>query len=141
MNRKNNRYNSNRHSIFKLQFHLVVTTKFRHKVITQEINSRLKEIAYDIFENRWSCKIIEIETESDHIHIAFESTPQTQLSKLVNNFKTVSSRLVRKEFSQHISQYYWKPFFWSPSYLILSIGGATIPIIKEYISSQEVPKS
>jgi putative transposase len=139
MKRKNDQYNVNRHSIFKLQFHLVVVTKYRKKVINKEINERLKEITYDIFEQKWGCKIIEVETEADHIHIAFESSPQTQLSKLVNNFKTVSSRLIRKNFLNHVSKYFWKPFFWSPSYLILSIGGASISIIEEYIKNQEKP--
>ncbi len=133
-------YNTNRHSIYKLQFHLVVVTKYRHKVINSNINERLKEITKDIFENRWKLKIIEIESESDHLHIAFESNPQTQLSKLVNNFKTVTSRLIRKEFKEEINKHYWKPYFWSPSYCLISVGGASIEIIREYIRNQDKPK-
>ena len=131
--------NSNRHAVYKLQYHLIIVTKYRKPVITKEINKRLKEIAKRIFEDSWNCKILEIETEKDHIHIAFEANPQTQLSKLINNFKTVSSRLVRKEFKEHIQKFYWKNFFWSPSYCILSVGGAPIEIIKQYIQSQTKP--
>ncbi|MGL5548983.1 MAG: transposase, partial [Culicoidibacterales bacterium] len=57
-------------------------------------------------------------------------------SKLVNNLKTVSSRLIRKEFSAQLAPYYWKPYFWSNSYLILSTGGETIDMIKKYIENQ-----
>jgi putative transposase len=103
------------------------------------MNQRLKEIAYDIFENRWGLKVIEIETEQDHLHIAFESNPQTQLSKLINNFKTVSSRLIRKEFKSHVDKYYWKPYFWSPSYCLLTVGHSTIEKIQAYVRNQEVP--
>ena len=133
------KYKKNRHSIYRLQYHLVLVTKYRHKVINKEINQRLKRIAYDIFEKSWNCEIIEIESEADHLHIAFEAQPQIQLSKLINNFKTVSSRLIRKEFKEHIEKYYWKSFFWSPSYCLLSVGGATIDIIKEYIENQAKP--
>lgn len=133
-------FNKNRHSIYKLQYHLVVVTKYRHRVINKEVNIRLKEIAYNIFEESWKCKIIEIESEEDHLHIAFESNPQTQLSKLVNNFKTVSSRYIQKEYKEHLSKYYWKPYFWNPSYCLLSVGGASIETIKQYIQSQETPK-
>jgi len=132
-------FNKNRHAVYKLQYHLIIVTKYRHPVINKEINKQLKEIAYNIFENKWNCKILEIETEKDHIHIAFEANPQTQLSKLINNFKTVSSRLIRKEFKEHIQKYYWKNFFWSPSYCILSVGGAPIEIIKQYIQNQAKP--
>lgn len=134
------KYNTNRHSIYRLEYHLVVVTKYRHKVINKEINKRLKEIAYDIFENRWKLKIIEIESEADHLHIAFESNPQTQLSKLVNNFKTVSSRYIQKEFSEYLKPFYWKPYFWSRSYCLVSSGGAPIEIIKYYIQNQDKPK-
>ena len=132
-------YKKNRHSIYRLQYHLVVVTKYRHKVINKEINQRLKEIAYNIFEKSWNCEIIEIESETDYLHIVFEAYPQIQLSKLVNNFKTVSSRLIRKEFKEHVGKYYWKPFFWSPSYCLLSVGEATIDIIKKYIENQAKP--
>ena len=130
----------NRHAVYKLQFHLIIVTKYRHPVINKEINQRLKEIAKHIFEDSWKCKILEMKTENDHIHIAFESNPQTQLSKLINNFKTVSSRLIRKEFRDYLKKYYWKDFFWSPSYCLLSVGGASIEVIKEYIRSQKKPK-
>ena len=74
------------------------------------------------------------------MHILFEAPPQVQLSKLINNLKTVTSRRLRKEFEEYISKYYWKPYFWSNSYLILSTGGAPLEIIKKYIENQDKPK-
>ena len=71
----------------------------------------------------------------------FESSPQVQLSKLVNNFKTVSARLIRKEFKDQVDKYYYKPLFWSNSYCIISSGGAPIEIIKKYIENQDKPIS
>ena len=132
-------YKTNRHAVYRLQYHLVVVTKYRHEVINKDMNIRLKEIAYNIFEDSWQCEIIEIESEADHLHIAFEAYPQIQLSKLINNFKTVSSRYIRKEFAEYLKPFYWKPFFWSPSYCLLSVGGATIDTIKEYIRNQDKP--
>ncbi len=128
-------YRKNRHACYKLNYHLVVITKYRHKCITSDILLRLKQIANSPFES-WKCEIRAIDGDSDHIHIMFEAPPQVQLSKLVNSFKTVSSRLIRKEFSDYLSNYYWKPYFWSNSYLIVSAGGAPIDVIKKYIESQ-----
>lgn len=130
-------YHRNRHSCFKLTYHLVVVTKYRHKVIDESIKKRLIEIFTDIIENKWNCHLIEINTDSDHLHVLFDAPPQVQLSKLVNNLKTVSSRLIRKEFSEQLKPYYWKPYFWSNSYLILSTGSATIDVVKKYIENQD----
>ena len=130
-------YYRNRHSCFKLTYHLVVITKYRHKVIDESIKKRLIQIFTDILENKWNCHLIEINTDLDHLHVLFDAPPQVQLSKLVNNLKTVSSRLIRKEFSEQLKPFYWKPYFWSNSYLILSTGGATIEVVKKYIEDQK----
>ena len=108
-------FDINRHAVFRLQYHLIIVTKYRYKVIDYKISERLKEIAHNIFEESWKCKIIEIEAEPDHLHIAFNAMPQVQLSKLVANVKTVSSRLVRKEAKNKIDKYYRRPLLWSTS--------------------------
>ena len=132
-------YKKNRHSCYSLKYHLVVVTKYRNKCITKDVLNRIEEIAQNLFAT-WKCEIIEINGEADHIHILFEAPPQVQLSKLINNFKTVSSRYIRKEFSEHLSKFYWKPYFWSQSYLIISTGGTTIEVIKKYIEEQNAPQ-
>ena len=95
-------YKTNRHSCFSLKYHLVVTTKYRHKVINKTILNELVEISNNIFKEKWDCEILQINGEEDHLHILFEAPPQVQLSKLINNFKTVSSRLIRKNHKEQV---------------------------------------
>ena len=99
------------------------------------MHTRLREIADDLF-TKWDCEIIEMNGEEDHIHILFNAPPQIQLSKIINSFKTVSSRYIRKEFPKELAPYYWKPYFWSQSYMVFTTGGATIEVIKQYIENQ-----
>jgi|GEM_PF-1693252 len=40
----------------------------------------------------------------NHVHILFSYPPKTRLSDLVANMKTVSSRLIRKEFAEHLKE-------------------------------------
>jgi putative transposase len=100
------------------------------------MHKRLKEIAQNILK-RFDCELIEMNGEEDHVHILFDAPPQIQLSILINNFKTVSSRYIRKEYKEEISKHYWKPYFWSNSYMIFSTGGAPLEVIKKYIEDQE----
>ena len=129
-------YKTNRHSCYSITLHLVVVTKYRHKCINEPIFNRLREIAINIFEERNGCKIVAMNHDQDHIHLMFEMPPQVAPSVLINSFKTVSSRLIRKEFSEHLAPFYWKPVFWSQSYLLLSAGGGPIAVIKKYIENQ-----
>ncbi|MEI3614113.1 IS200/IS605 family transposase [Pseudogracilibacillus sp. SO30301A] len=129
-------YNRNRHAAYKLTYHLVVVTKYRHPVINNQIKKRLEEIAHDLFA-RWKCEILEINSEEDYFHILFDAPPQINLANTVNSFKTVTSRYIRKEFEKFLKAYYWEPYFWSRSYLILTSEGAPRSVIKEYIKNQD----
>jgi putative transposase len=128
-------YNKNRHAYFKLTYHLVVVTKYRHKCISNQMMARLKEITNSLFD-KWNCNVIEMNGEEDHIYILFDAPPQINLANTVNSFKTVTSRYIRKEFEEELREFYWKPYFWSRSYMVLSTGEATIDVIKKYIEEQ-----
>ena len=65
-----------------------------------------------------------------------EASPQTQLSKLVNNYKTVTSRLPRKEFSSALEKYYWKGIFWSDSSFLSTVSETTEEAVRIYIQEQ-----
>ena len=130
-----NDFKKNRHALYKLTYHLVVETKYRHKCINNVMHTRLREIADDLF-TKLDCEIIEMNGEEDYIHILFDTPPQIQLSKIINSFKTVSSRYIRKEFPKELAPYYWKLYFRSQSYMVLTTGGATIEVIKQYIENQ-----
>lgn len=129
-------FNKNRHANYKLIYHLVVVTKYRHPVIIDPIKKRLEEVAENLF-TKWNCEILEINSDKDHLHILFEAPPQINLANTINSFKTVTSRYIRKEFTEFLAKYYWKPYFWSRSYLILTTGGAPIEVIKKYIENQD----
>ena len=127
----------NRHSVYDLEYHLVVVTKYRHPVLSEEIAASLLKISRRLLEDEWPCRISEINTSTDHIHILFEAPPQVQLSKLVNNYKTVTSRLLRKEYSEFLSKYYWKPYFWSQSYFIATASERAHASVLSYVKDQD----
>ncbi|MBP0028994.1 IS200/IS605 family transposase [Roseofilum sp. Guam] len=123
------------HCSYSIHFHLVACTKYRRKYITRPMLNRLKEIFSETLQ-KWEAELIEFNGEADHIHLLMSVNPKVQPSKLVNNLKTVSSRLIRKEFADHLGKVYRKPMFWSRSYCIISCGGAPISVLKQYIQQQ-----
>lgn len=131
-------YTSHSRGVSILTAHLVLVTKYRKRVIDTEILQRLGEIVNSVCE-KWGCKVVEFNGESDHIHMVFSYYPQVQLSKLINNLKTVTSRMIRKEFESTLAKVYWKPVFWTNSYFLASCGGVTIEQLKQYVQNQESP--
>lgn len=135
--KKGNR-KSHFHAVYNLKYHLVLVTKYRNKVITKEILERLGVIFSEQSE-KWSVRLVEFNGEADHVHLLIDAHPSMDLSKYINSIKTVSSRLIRKEFKTHVDKYYWKPYFWTRAYCLLTTGGAPIEVIKQYIQNQSSP--
>jgi putative transposase len=122
-----------------LKAHLVLTTKYRRKVFTGEMINRLDEILKELLK-KWDCEVVDFNGESDHVHLLFRYTPQTELPKFINNVKTVTSRYLRKEYSDRINQFYKKDVLWNGSYFIASCGGVTVETLKKYVESQNKPE-
>lgn len=125
-------------SVSDLKAHLVLTTKYRRKLFTKEMLDRLHEIFEDLLE-KWDCKIIEFNGEENHVHLLFQYHPGVELSKLVNNIKTVTSRRLRSEFESRVDEFYHKDVLWNGSYFIASCGGVTVSTLKRYIEEQNSP--
>ncbi|MCM0594500.1 MAG: IS200/IS605 family transposase [Gloeotrichia echinulata IR180] len=126
-------------SVSDLKAHLVLTTKYRRKAFTLEMLKRLEDILVDLLQ-KWDCKLVEFNGEEDHVHLLFQYHPDLQLSKLVNNVKSVTSRKLRQEYAEHLEKFFWKDVFWNGSYFVASCGGVTISKLKEYIENQNSPE-
>ena len=125
---------NNNHSVFLMYYHLVLVTKYRRKVIDKTISQRLREI-FDYIAVNYNISVIEWNDDQDHIHILFKAQPNSELSKFINAYKSASSRLIKKEYPE-IKEKLWKEYFWSRSFCLITTGGVTIDIIREYIESQ-----
>ncbi len=111
-------------TVYNLQMHLVLVTKYRYHVINHSVLERLRELFTQTCL-KWECELLEFGGESDHVHLLVSYHPKLAIDTFVGNLKTVSSRLIRKEFSQHVKQFYSKSVFWGIGYSVNSCGGAS----------------
>ncbi|AVQ71649.1 hypothetical protein MTo_00377 [Microcystis aeruginosa NIES-1211] len=119
-------------SVYRLTAHVVFIIKYRRKAINDEILARLKEIFVSTL-TKWDSTF--------HVHWIIDYKPDIALSKLIANLKTVSSRLIRKEFPYLAAKYFDnKPYFWTGAYFVASCGGVTIERLKKYVENQNSPK-
>ena len=128
------KFDTNNHSVFLLQYHLIMCIKYRNKVIDDVISERLKQI-FEYIAPNYHITLEEWNHDVDHVHVLFRGQPNTEISKFINAYKSASSRLIKKEFPE-IRKSLWKEMFWSQSYCLISTGGANVDIIKQYIQSQ-----
>ena len=127
-------FDTNQHSVFLLHYHLIMCVKYRNKVINDPISLRLKEM-FEYIAPKYHITLEEWNHDIDHVHVLFRGHPNTEISKFINAYKSASSRIIKKEFP-HIRKSLWKEMFWSQSYCLITTGGATVDVIKQYIQSQ-----
>ena len=124
-------YNDEFRSVYRLTAHVVFVIKYRRKAINNEILDRLKEILVSTL-TKWESALLDFNGESDHVHLIIDYKPDIALSKLIANLKTVSSRLIRKEFPYLAAKYFDnKPYFWTGAYFVASCGGVTVEQLKK----------
>ncbi|QUP85833.1 IS200/IS605 family transposase [Exiguobacterium sp. PFWT01] len=125
---------TNKHSVFLLNYHLVLVVKYRRKVIDDAVS----EFARQTFEQigaSYHITLTEWNHDGDHIRVLFMAHPNTEMSKFLNAYKSASSRLIKRDFP-HVKRRLWKETFWSRSYCLVTTGGATIDVIRRYIEKQ-----
>ena len=86
---------TNAHSVFSLNYHLILVTKYRKEVFDAAVSNRAKEI-FDRIAPNYKIECIEWNHDKDHVHILFKAHPKTEISKFINAYKSASSRLIKK---------------------------------------------
>lgn len=133
-------WRTGRSCVFKNNVHLVFVTKYRRNVFTLEMLNRIKEIFLETC-NQMETELIEFGGEDDHVHLLVSVPPKLSVANLVGKLKGKASYFLRREFWQQIRKKLWGKHLWSPSYCVVSCGGAPLDIIKQYVKNQRKPPS
>jgi len=128
----------NFNAVFRLVYHLVLVSKYRRRIFDAAMLDRCGAILSDLC-GAWGGELLECSGEADHVHVLIDMPPRARPSDLINNLKTVTSRRLRKEFPALRAAYRGKAVLWSPSYCLISAGGAPIEILRQYVENQERP--
>ncbi len=122
--------------VYSIQYHIVWCVKYRHKVLTPQIEKRLIEIL-NMVAQREDFEILECNTDKDHIHILVNCSPHHYIPNIIQKLKGISSRLLMKEFGEALRKKLWGGHLWNPSYFVATVSENTEEQIKNYIKNQK----
>ena len=124
--------------VYHLHAHIVLVPKYRKKVMTQRVTDDLRDSFTEVC-SRYEATLDAFEVDRDHAHLLVSYPPKVSLSKLVMSMKTISALRVRRHDWAEVTRALWGDHFWSPSYAVISCGGAPLEKVKEYIDNQQSP--
>ena len=125
------------HNVSVLLYHIVCPTKYRKVVISQDVDTSLKNVCLEI-SKRYEIHFVEIGTDKDHVHFLVQSIPGYSPTKIVRIIKSITAREI---FRQHpdIKAKLWGGQFWASGYYISTVGKkGNETAIQEYVKKQGI---
>jgi putative transposase len=127
---------SGSHVVFSIHLHIVLVTLYRRKALTDPMLETMKTVLHRVLEAN-QCKLTEFNGEPDHVHLLVDLHPDNNISDLIASLKSSTSRILRKEYKEELSKFYWGDAkLWHGSKCIISCGGAPLETVKQYIQDQ-----
>ncbi len=125
-------YRSSNTTVYSAKYHLIWCPKYRRRVLAGAVEERLKEILGQVAEEV-GAKILEVEVRPDHVHVVVEIPPAVARWEFMRLAKGRWSRLLGAEFSA------WRrlPWWWSPSWLCSTVGGAPLEVVRGDVENQQ----
>lgn len=128
-------YHSKNHRKYKLFCHLIFSTKYRKNLFC---NNNLKQTLNIVLEKiQKDFKIIQQETDKNHIHFLIDYDPKISVTQIVRHLKQMTTVFLWNEHKNILKRLYWKErTLWADGYFVCSIGESNPETIKRYIKNQ-----
>jgi putative transposase len=130
------RYERCSHNKFMIRYHVVISTKYRKKIL-----SGISEDLLDSFrraesmQSDWKIEVMEL--DRDHVHFLIRSTPAVAPFDVVHKLKQVSTYDMWQKHHDYMGRFYWNGHrLWTRGYFIASIGEVCEETIRHYIENQ-----
>jgi len=123
------------HSVYSLHYHLILTTKYRRGILTEERTQFIRGVI-EGFADKYDVTLTNLDGEDDHVHILFRAEPTTDLVKFINTVKGATARRIRNEYEDDLKTDLWGDSFWNDSYCLISTGQVSLDVLKEYVENQ-----
>lgn len=118
----------------QLHIQLVFAVKYRAALIQEAWKDRLHMYITGIIQSN-EHKMLQINSMPDHIHILFGMRPYQSVSALVQNIKSESSKMIKKEKFGNF------PFAWQEGFGAFSYSKNQLPAVIRYIQNQQIHHS
>ena len=126
------------HCVYFCDYHMAITTKYRHEWLNEGIFAYLKT---KLLEIRKHYPLIDFKTtaydkkQPDHIHLLISIPPQMSIGSVVRIIKSNTSSSLKQKFPFLKKLYWGTDGIWSDGYFVTTIGVNEL-IIKKYIENQ-----
>ena len=123
------------HALWHCKYHVTWVPKYRFRVLTGAVAREVYN-CIQLFLGQNGCSVLEVNVQSDHVHLVFMMPPKISVSKLMGILKGRSAIRIFKKFPYLKRKPYWGNHFWARGYCVDTVG-LDESMIRKYVKYQE----
>jgi len=123
------------HAVYYTRYHIVISTKYRRKVLKNGMGEYLKRKILQIGKFHPDIEILEVNTDIDHMHVLVVIPPKMAVSQVVGMIKANTGKAMRIKFPFLDKVYCGVDGIWSIGYFVSTVG-MNESVIRKYIEHQ-----
>lgn len=129
------KYKKLSHVIYKCDYHIVWTPKYRYRVLLGEVNQLVEQDIRMLCE--WKgAEVVELNVQKEHIHLVVSIPPKVSVSTMMGTLKGKLAIKLFKTYPKLKQKPYWGNHFWSRGYFVNTVG-MDEDMIRRYVKYQE----
>ena len=123
------------HVVYKCDYHIVFTPKYRFRILTGEIAAAMEQDLRQVC-NWKDVEIDEMSVQVDHVHMVVSIPPRLSVSDFMGVLKGKTAIRIFKSHPNLKKKPYWGNHFWARGYFV-NTGGINEEMIRRYVKYQE----
>lgn len=125
-----------KHAAYEIGYHIIWCTKFRKKVIDQQVEVELSKCLHETCR-AYGWTLSSFESMPDHVHLFVESTPEFSPREIAQTLKSISALTLFRTFPTLKKNNFWGSGMWSRSTYYGSVGHVSESTVRKYIETQK----
>ncbi len=123
------------HTIYECKYHLIFCPKYRRRILRDEIKEYTKREIENLLRQKEGIEVIEMNVQSDHIHLIVWIPPKYAVSEVMGYLK---GKLAIRIFQRYerLGKQFWGRHLWGRGYCVSTVG-IDEQRIREYVQWQE----
>lgn len=123
------------HVVYKCDYHIVFTPKYRFRILTGEIAAAMEQDLRQVCS--WKeVEIDEMSVQVDHVHMVVSIPPRLSVSDFMGILKGKTAIRIFKSHANLKKKPYWGNHFWARGYFVNTVG-INEEMIRRYVKYQE----
>ena len=123
------------HTIYECKYHLIFCPKYRRRILKDEIRTYVKQEINNLLRQKEGIEIIEMNVQSDHVHLVLWIPPKYAVSAVMGYLKGKLAIRIFQRFEK-LGKQFWGRHLWGRGYCVSTVG-IDETRIREYVQWQE----